>query len=105
MQDENEKLKKAAEQYSTLQADNELLEEQKSQFSKLRTNLENQIKSLKEYKKGMQDSLQLISRNMVLEKYVPDFFAGIQFMFFILPHSLSCQLFLHKSGTGRARTM
>ena len=64
LEEENQRLKK----YSTLQGDMDKLLLEKKEFTELRKTMEGKIHSLEQYKRKMQQNIQLLSSTMLLEK-------------------------------------
>jgi hypothetical protein len=68
LQEENDRLKKEAKQYSQLAKENVQLQEEQHQQRKLRDNQDQQIVQLTKYKKKMQENIQHMSKTTLLEK-------------------------------------
>jgi cytochrome c-type biogenesis protein CcmH/NrfG len=68
LEEENVRLKKAAQAFSLLGNENVKLLEEKGHANKLRENQDVQIERLTKYKKQMQESIQLMSKTASLEK-------------------------------------
>jgi hypothetical protein len=68
LEEERDRLTSDAQQYISIKDDNERLVAEHAQFTKLRTNMDNQLEYLTKYKTNIQQSIQQMSKTALLEK-------------------------------------